>query len=55
MTITYELDLSKSNIADFSELTLAVLKQLMKIGQESNKAVNAIAIPRFLMKYGSNA
>ena len=34
MTITYELDLSKSNIADFSELILAVLEQLMKIGQE---------------------
>ena len=34
MTITYELDLSKNNIADFSELVLAVLEQLMKIGQE---------------------
>lgn len=34
MTITYELDLSKSNIANFSELVLAVLERLMKIGQE---------------------
>ena len=31
MTITYELDLSKSNIAGFSELVLAVLEQLMCI------------------------
>ena len=34
MTITYELDLSKSNLTNFSELVLAVLEQLMKIGQE---------------------
>ena len=34
MNITYGLDLSKSNIASFSELVLAVLEQLMKIGQE---------------------
>ena len=31
MTITYELD---SNLTNFSELVLAVLEQLMKIGQE---------------------
>ena len=34
MNITYELDLSKSNIASFSELVLAVLEELMKIGRE---------------------
>ena len=34
MTITYELDLSKSNLTNFSELVLTVLEQLMKIGQE---------------------
>ena len=34
MNITYGLDLSKSNIASFSELVLVVLEELMKIGQE---------------------
>ena len=34
MNITYGLDLSKSNIASFSELVLVVLEELMKIGRE---------------------
>ena len=31
MIITYELDLSKSNVTNFSELVLTVLEQLMKM------------------------
>ncbi len=44
MTITYELDLSKSNIANFSELVLTVLEQLRNCAKITlaQEAVNRV-------------